>query len=95
MFSLFCSEVQIISSHTYVVDRPGTLGVRAGLSQLVANMLESVYHMWKLHLSPDLVCCDITNNSQFAFYKSFIFLYYFVSVPLIFRKSPSRNFITQ
>ncbi|KAF4516820.1 hypothetical protein B566_EDAN006214 [Ephemera danica] len=34
-------EVQVVSSHTYVVDKPGNLGVRQGMSQLVANMLES------------------------------------------------------
>lgn len=47
--------MQLISSHTYVVDRPGTLGIRAGLSQLIANMLESVYHMWKLRASSEMV----------------------------------------
>lgn len=57
-------DVQLISSHTYVVDRPGTLGVRAGLSQLVANMLESVNHMWRSHLPPDLCLSFLENRLQ-------------------------------
>lgn len=57
-------EVQLISSHTYVVDRPGTFGVRAGLSQLVANMLESVYHMWKLHASAELCLSFLESRLQ-------------------------------
>lgn len=37
-----------MSSHTFVVDK-GCSGVRVGMSQLVANMLESLLQMWKLH----------------------------------------------
>jgi hypothetical protein len=54
-------EVQVVSSHTYVVDQPGTLGVRQGMSQLVANMLESVQHLWKLHTPPEHVSITITD----------------------------------
>lgn len=57
-------EVQLISSHTYVVDRPGTLGIRVGLSQLVANMLESVYHMWKLRTAPDFCLSFLESRLQ-------------------------------
>ncbi|XP_050309625.1 folliculin-interacting protein 2 isoform X2 [Anthonomus grandis grandis] len=47
-------EVQVMSSHTYVIDK-GTSGVRAGMSQLVANMLESLLQMRKLHI-PSQYC---------------------------------------
>lgn len=47
-------EVQIISSHTYVIDK-GTNGVRVGMSQLVASMLESLLKMWKLRIPPHYV----------------------------------------
>jgi hypothetical protein len=33
-------EVQLVSSYTYVVDKPGMLGIRVGMSRLVANMLQ-------------------------------------------------------
>ncbi|PSN41279.1 hypothetical protein C0J52_14352 [Blattella germanica] len=49
-------EVQLVSSHTYVVDKPGTLGVRVGMSRLVANMLESLLYLWKLKTSPEHYC---------------------------------------
>ncbi|XP_076269276.1 folliculin-interacting protein 2 [Rhynchophorus ferrugineus] len=42
-------EVQLMSSHTYVIDK-GSNGVRIGMSQLVANMLETLLHMWKAHI---------------------------------------------
>ncbi|KAK3930070.1 Folliculin-interacting protein 2 [Frankliniella fusca] len=57
-------EVQLISSHTYVVDRPGMFGIRVGLSQLVANMLESVYHMWKLRTAPDFCLSFLESRLQ-------------------------------
>ncbi|KAH1023887.1 folliculin-interacting protein 2 isoform X1 [Dendroctonus ponderosae] len=44
-------EVQVISSHTYVIDKEVN-GVRAVMSQLVANMLESLLQMWKLQIPP-------------------------------------------
>ncbi|ENN74860.1 hypothetical protein YQE_08630, partial [Dendroctonus ponderosae] len=44
-------EVQVISSHTYVIDQEVN-GVRAVMSQLVANMLESLLQMWKLQIPP-------------------------------------------
>lgn len=43
-----------MSSHTYVIDK-ATNGVRADMSQLVANMLESLLQMWKLHIPPQYV----------------------------------------
>ncbi|XP_063220029.1 uncharacterized protein LOC134529646 isoform X2 [Bacillus rossius redtenbacheri] len=46
-------EVQLVSSHTYVVDKPETLGVRVGMSQIVANMLESLLNLWKMHTPPE------------------------------------------
>lgn len=47
-------EVQLISSHTYVVER-GSTGIRVGMSQLIANMLESLLHMWKIRTPPEYV----------------------------------------
>ena len=44
-----------MSSHTYVVDKPGMLGIRAGMSRLVANMLESLLCLWRLKISPEHV----------------------------------------
>lgn len=46
-------DVQLLSSHAYVSDRPGTLGVHVGMSQLVANMLESLLFLWRLHTPID------------------------------------------
>lgn len=51
---IFYREVQLMSSHTYVVDK-GSSGVRVGMSQLVANMLESLLQMWRLHAPPEQV----------------------------------------
>lgn len=52
----FYREVQIVSSHTYVIDKvANNSGVRVGMSQLVANMLETVVQMWKLHVPPQYV----------------------------------------
>lgn len=47
-----------MSSHTYIVEK-GCAGVRVCLSQLVANMLESLLHMWKLHTPSEYVCVSI------------------------------------
>lgn len=44
-----------MSSHKYVVDKGCSGGVRVGMSQLVANMLETLLHMWKLHTPPEYV----------------------------------------
>ncbi|XP_065353512.1 folliculin-interacting protein 2 [Cloeon dipterum] len=47
-------EVQIVSSHTYIAERnSNNLGVRQGMSQLVADMLESVHHLWKFGTPPE------------------------------------------
>ncbi|XP_071455408.1 folliculin-interacting protein 2 [Hetaerina americana] len=46
-------EVQVVSSRSCLVDRPGTLGVRVGMSQLVANMLESLLILWRLRTPPE------------------------------------------
>ncbi|XP_066991475.2 folliculin-interacting protein 2 [Anabrus simplex] len=46
-------EVQVVSSHTPALDSCGTLGIRVGMSQLVANMLESLMHLWRLKTPPD------------------------------------------
>ncbi|KAF2894253.1 hypothetical protein ILUMI_11914, partial [Ignelater luminosus] len=56
-------EVQLLSSHTYVVDR-GSSGVRVGMSQLVANMLETLLHMWKLHTPPEYCVMHIEQRLQ-------------------------------
>lgn len=47
-------EVHLVSSHTYVVEK-GSSGIRVGMSQLVANMLETLLHMWKLRTPPEYV----------------------------------------
>ncbi|XP_059473581.1 folliculin-interacting protein 2 [Neocloeon triangulifer] len=47
-------EVQIVSSHTYVAERhSNNLGIRQGMSQLVADMLESVHHLCKFDTPPE------------------------------------------
>lgn len=56
-------EVQIMSSHTYVIDK-GTNGVRVGMSQLVANMLESLLQMWKLNIPPQYCIWHIEQTLQ-------------------------------
>ncbi|XP_066256859.1 folliculin-interacting protein 1 isoform X2 [Euwallacea similis] len=56
-------EVQVISSHTYVIDK-GTNGVRVGMSQLVANMLESLLEMWKLRIAPKYCILHIEQRLQ-------------------------------
>lgn len=48
-------EVQLVSSNAYVVDQPGMLGVHVGMSQLVANMLESVLNLWQLRIPAEEV----------------------------------------
>uniref|UniRef100_A0A1Y1MB06 UDENN FNIP1/2-type domain-containing protein n=1 Tax=Photinus pyralis TaxID=7054 RepID=A0A1Y1MB06_PHOPY len=56
-------EVQLLSSHTYVVDR-GSSGVRVGMSQLVANMLETLLQMWKLRTPPQYCVMHIEQKLQ-------------------------------
>ncbi|CAG9767653.1 unnamed protein product [Ceutorhynchus assimilis] len=56
-------EVQVLSSHTYVIDK-GTNGVRAGMSQLVANMLESLLQMWKLNIPTQYCMLHIEQRLQ-------------------------------
>ncbi|XP_066147539.1 folliculin-interacting protein 1 isoform X3 [Euwallacea fornicatus] len=56
-------EVQIISSHTYVIDKSSN-GVRVGMSQLVANMLESLLEMWKLRIAPKYCILHIEQRLQ-------------------------------
>ncbi|XP_060517829.1 folliculin-interacting protein 2 isoform X2 [Cylas formicarius] len=56
-------EVQVTSSHTYVIDK-GSTGVRVGMSQFVANMLESLLHMWKLHIPPQYCIMHIEEKLQ-------------------------------
>nr|CAD7258627.1 unnamed protein product [Timema shepardi] len=51
--SFHLMEVQLVSSHPHIVDKPGMFGVRVGMSQLVANMLESLLHLWKLQTPPE------------------------------------------
>lgn len=46
-----------MSSHTFVVDK-GSSGVRVGMSQLVANMLESLLQMWRLHAPAEHVSTE-------------------------------------
>lgn len=47
--------VSVMSSHTYVIDK-AVGGVPIGMSQMVANMLETLLKMWKLHTPPEYVC---------------------------------------
>ncbi|GLV39007.1 uncharacterized protein CBL_06006 [Carabus blaptoides fortunei] len=54
-------EVQLVSSHTYVVER-GSSGIRVGMSQLIANMLESLLHMWKLRTPPEYCLMHIESR---------------------------------
>lgn len=46
-------EVQVVSSQITLADKPGGFGIRIGMSQLVANMLESLLHLWKLRTPPE------------------------------------------
>lgn len=51
-------EVQLISSHSMVVERnTGGYGIRAGMSQLVANILETTLQLCKLSVPPH-VCLE-------------------------------------
>lgn len=52
-----------MSSHTYVIDR-GSSGVRIGMSQLVANMLESVLDMRKCHMPPEYVSISVSSFNK-------------------------------
>ncbi|XP_075232420.1 folliculin-interacting protein 1 [Lycorma delicatula] len=48
-------EVQLVSSHTLIVEKileGRCIGVRVGMSQLVANMLETVLNLYKLSIHP-------------------------------------------
>lgn len=56
-------EVQLMSSHTYVVEK-GSNGVTIGMSQLVANMLESLLHMWKLQTPAEYCLLHIEEKLQ-------------------------------
>ncbi|XP_022903971.2 folliculin-interacting protein 2 isoform X2 [Onthophagus taurus] len=56
-------EVQLMSSHTYVIDK-GTSGVRIGMSQLVANMLEQLLQMWKLQAPAEHCLMHIEERLQ-------------------------------
>ncbi|XP_069674233.1 folliculin-interacting protein 2 [Periplaneta americana] len=63
-------EVQLVSSHTYVVDKPGTLGIRVGMSRLVANMLESLLYLWKLKASPEHCLLHLESKLRELFLRS-------------------------
>lgn len=52
---IFSRAVSVMSSHTYVIDK-AVGGVPIGMSQMVANMLETLLKMWKLHTPPEYVC---------------------------------------
>lgn len=56
-------EVQLMSSHTYVVEK-GSSGVTIGMSHLVANMLESLLHMWKLQTPTEHCLMHIEQKLQ-------------------------------
>lgn len=43
------------------MDKPGTLGVRVGMSRLVANMLESLLYLWRLKTSPEHVSLTVVD----------------------------------
>lgn len=63
-------EVQLVSSHTYVVDKPGTLGIRVGMSRLVANMLESLLCLWRLKTSPEHCLLHLESKLRELFLRS-------------------------
>lgn len=46
-------EVQLVSSQKYIVEKG--CENRVGMSQLIANMLETLLHMWKLRIPPEYV----------------------------------------
>ncbi|RZC36053.1 folliculin-interacting protein 1, partial [Asbolus verrucosus] len=56
-------EVQLMSSHTFIIDK-GSSGIRIGMSQLVANMLESLLQMWKLNVPPHFCLMHIEQTLQ-------------------------------
>ncbi|XP_045471501.1 folliculin-interacting protein 2 isoform X2 [Harmonia axyridis] len=56
-------EVQLVSSHTYVIDKNSS-GVKVGMSQLIASMLDSLLKMWKLQVPPQLCMMHIEQRLQ-------------------------------
>ncbi|XP_017785411.1 PREDICTED: folliculin-interacting protein 2 [Nicrophorus vespilloides] len=56
-------NVHVMSSHTYVIDRKNT-GVIVGMSQLVANMLESLLQMWRLRTPAEYCILHIEQRLQ-------------------------------
>lgn len=49
-------EVLLVSSHTVVVDKTvGGVGIRVGMSHLVANIMETTHHLCKLAVPPQVV----------------------------------------
>ncbi|KAG8307382.1 Folliculin-interacting protein 1 [Homalodisca vitripennis] len=50
-----CREVLLVSSHSLMADRGGEVGVRVGMSQLVANMLETTQQLCSLSV-PAQMC---------------------------------------
>ncbi|KAK9869666.1 hypothetical protein WA026_003414 [Henosepilachna vigintioctopunctata] len=56
-------EVHLVSSHTYVIDKSSS-GVRVGMSQLIASMLDSLLKMWKLQVPAHLCLMHIEQRLQ-------------------------------
>ncbi|XP_044751873.1 folliculin-interacting protein 2 [Coccinella septempunctata] len=56
-------EVHLVSSHTYVIDKNSS-GVKIGMSQLIASMLDSLLKMWKLQVPPHLCMMHIEQRLQ-------------------------------
>ncbi|CAH0558064.1 unnamed protein product [Brassicogethes aeneus] len=56
-------EVHLMSSHTYVID-PNATGLRVYMSQLISNMLESLFVMWKLQVPHENCISHLENKLQ-------------------------------
>lgn len=67
-FLLF-REVSLHSSRNFTIDRNNFSGIRIGMSQLVADMLESLLHICRIKLPPDFV------SVHFAPYFKIIFIF--------------------
>lgn len=63
-------EVSVCSSHTYVVDRNKYAGVRVGMSQIVADMLESLLQLQRMKLSPEFCLHHIERKLREIYMKS-------------------------
>ncbi|KAK6641852.1 hypothetical protein RUM44_013570 [Polyplax serrata] len=63
-------EVSVRSSNTCSLDRNKHSGVRVGMSQLVADMLESFLHLHKINLPPNFCLLHIEKKLRGIYLKS-------------------------